>query len=100
MIASNDFERELHHTLLGTKDVFACQPQSIPVLTRPILFRQPPKHKHNGFFHPILDGVNVFPFQMINSEAPPFSTLRVSEKTEDVLFEVKSLAVNIQWRLE
>ncbi len=63
------------------------------MLTRPILYRQPPKHKHNGFFHPILDGVNVFPFQMINSEAPPFSTL--SEKTEDVLFEVKSLPINI-----
>ena len=63
------------------------------MLTQPILYRQPPKHKHNGFFHPILDGVNVFPFQMINSEASPFSTL--SEKTEDVLFEVKSLAVNI-----
>ena len=67
MIASNDFERELHHTLPGTKDVFACHLQSFLVLNRPILFRQPPKYEDNGFLHSTLDCVNVFPFQMVNS---------------------------------
>jgi hypothetical protein len=57
----------------------------------PILFRQPSKNKEDGFFHPILDCVNVFSFQMVNSEAPPFSTFRIGEKIEDVLFEVKLL---------
>ena len=28
---------------------------------------------------------------------PPFSTFRVGEKIEDVLFEVKFLALNKQW---
>jgi hypothetical protein len=28
---------------------------------------------------------------MVNSEAPPFSTFRVGEKIEDVLFEVGAL---------
>ncbi len=61
----------------------------------PILFRQPSKNEEDGFFHPILDCVNVFPFQMDNSEAPPSSTFRVGEKIEDVLFEVNFFAINI-----
>ena len=100
MIASNDFEREHHHTPLGTTDVIASNLQSFLVLSRPILFRQPSKNEEDGFFHPILDCVNEFPFQMVNSEAPPFSTFLIGEKIEDVLFEVKFLAINIQWCLE
>jgi len=60
--------------------------QSFLVLIRQILFRQPPKYKHNGFFHPTLDCVNVFLFQMVYSDAPPFSIFVVGEKIEDVLF--------------
>ena len=95
MIASNDFERELHHLPLGIKDVFACHLQSFLVLIGPILFWQPSKKKEDGFFHPIVDCINVFPFQMINSEVPPFSTFRVGEKIEEVLFEIKIFAINM-----
>ena len=100
MIASNDFESELHHTPLGTTDVIVCHLQSFLVMIGPILFRQPSKNKEDGFFHPILDCVNVFPFQMVNSEAPPFSMFCVGEKIEDMLFEVNFFAVNIQWCLK
>ena len=34
------------------------------------------------------------------SDTPPFSTFVVGEKIEDVLIEVKFLALNIQWCLE
>jgi len=48
--------------------------QSSLVLSRPILFRQPSKNKEDGFLHSTLDCINVFPFHMVNSEAPPLST--------------------------
>ena len=69
------------------------------MLIRPILFRQPFKYEHNGFFHPTPDCVNVFPFQMVYSDTPPFSTFRVGEKIEDVLFEVKFHALDIHGAL-
>ena len=65
------------------------------MLIRPILFRQLPQNKIDGFLHPIIDCVNVFPFQTVNSDAPLFSVLRIGEKIENVLFEVKSFAINI-----
>ncbi len=95
MITSNYLEFELHHSPLGTKDVIASHLQSFLVLIRPILFRQPPKNKNDGLLHPTIDCVNVFPFQMVNSDASPFSTFCVGEKIENVLFEVKSFAINI-----
>jgi len=95
MFANNDFECKLHHTLLGTKDVFACHLQSFLVLSRPILFRQPPKYEDNGFLHLILDCINVYPFQMDYRDTPPFSTFHIGEKIEDVLFEVNFFAINI-----
>ena len=95
MITSNYLEFEVHHSPLRTTDVIASHLQSFLVLIRPILFRQPPKNKNDGFLHPTIDCVNVFPFQMVNSDAPPFSTFLVGEKIEDVLFEVKSFAINI-----
>jgi hypothetical protein len=90
MITSNESKRELHHSPLGTKDVIAFL-----VLSRPILFRQPSKNEEDGLLHPTLDCVNVFPFQMINSEAPPCSTFRIGEKNEEVLFRVKIFAINM-----
>ena len=41
--------------------------QSSLVMSRPILFRQPSKNKEDGFLHPTLDCINVFPFHMVNS---------------------------------
>ena len=70
------------------------------MLSRPILFRQPPKYEDNDFLHSTLDCVNVFPFQMVNSEAPPFSTFCVGEKMEEVLFKVNFFAINMLWCLE
>ena len=48
--------------------------QSSLVMSRPILFRQPSKNKEDGFLHPTLDCINVFPFHMVNSEVPSLST--------------------------
>ena len=88
-------ELELYHSPLRMKDVIASHLQSFLVLSRPILLRQPPKNKNNGFLHSTIDCVNVFPFQMVDSEAPPFSTFCGGEKIEEMLFEVKLFAINI-----
>ena len=71
------------------------------MLSWPILFRKHSKNKNDGFLHPTIDDcVNVFSVQMVNSEAPPFSTFHNGEKIEKVFFEVKNFATYIKWGLE
>jgi hypothetical protein len=99
MITSNNFQRELHCSPLVTKSVIASHLQSFLMLSRPILFRQPPKYEEDGSLHPTLDCVNVFLFQMVTSDAQPFSTFFFSEKIEDMLFEVKKLPLRYKGAL-
>jgi hypothetical protein len=87
VITSNNFELELHHPP-HIKDVIESHLQSFLVLIRPILFRQPLKNKEDDFLHPIIDCVNVFLFQMVNTDVPPFSTFHDGEKIEDFLIEI------------